>query len=179
MKRFLALSFVLWPSLASAHDFFSEADLGAAIFLGEARHSVQPGPAFGARVGWGPAHWLHFGVLAAGSTHEATVPPPPAGELFQIYQGGLTVRVQGRIGRVGLFVEGAGGLSWITTNVLDQVGLTSADRHWGAFFQGGGGFQYHTQNPRFGLGLAGDYVMYPSFDSMQALSVRVYLRYTR
>ncbi len=175
----LATTLCLVPASAAAHDFYSEADLGATIFLGDAANHAAPGPAFGARVGWGPTSWLSLGVLAAGSTHEATVPPPPEGELFQLYQAGIDVRLHARIGRLGLFAEGSGGLAFVSTNILDAVRITNPDRHYGPYLLAGGGFAYHTANPRFAFGLAGDYVTFPDFGFMQSLSVRVYLRYTR
>ena len=64
-------------------------------------------------------------------------------------------------------------------DVLDAVGITSPIKHWGPYITGGGGLEYHTDNPRFALGLGGDFGLFPDFDFMQAVSVHVYLRYTR
>ena len=40
------------------------------------------------RIGRDLFSWLSLGVYVAASSHEATVPPPPDGEWFQLYRGG-------------------------------------------------------------------------------------------
>lgn len=177
--RLVAGSLFLIPALASAGALTSQADLGATFFLGSAGENAAPGPAFGARIGWSPRGWLDLSLQVRGSTHSATVPPPPDSEFFQIYQGGAGVRFAARIGRIGLVAEGGGGIAFISTNVLDAVGITSPIKHWGPYITGGGGLEYHTDNPRFALGVGGDFGLFPDFDFMQAVSVHVYLRYTR
>jgi hypothetical protein len=179
MTRAAVLLVLCLPAAAAAHDLTSEAGLGATLFLGSAADNAAPGPAFEARVGWGPTRWLTLGGLVAASTHEATVPPPPSGELFQLYQLGLDLRFAVRAGRVGLFLEGSGGVVFVSTNVLDEVGITEPDRHWGSFLLGGGGIMLHTRNPRFAFGIAGDYVVFPDLDFTQSVTTRVFLRYTR
>jgi hypothetical protein len=104
---------------------------------------------------------------------------PPEDEYFQLYHLGMDLRFRLRVGRIGLFAEGSGGVAFISTNVLDGPGVTSRTRHVSPYLLGGGGLEYHTKNPRFGFGLAGDLAAYTDFTSMQTLGVRVYLRYTQ
>lgn len=159
--------------------FYSEADFGATLFLGDAADAAAPGPQLGARVGYGPWSWIHFGALASASVHEATVPPPPEGEYFQLYHLGGDLRLKLNVWRLGFFAEGSGGIAIVSTNILDRVDLTKPTRHYGPYIQAGGGWEYHTANPRFALGMAADYAIYPDFGAMQSLQVRVYLRYTK
>jgi hypothetical protein len=164
---------------AAAGGLYSEADLGATLFLGEAADSAAPGPALGARVGYHPAPWVGLGVVVAASTHEATAQPPPDGEHFQLYQVGLDLRFRLGVGRVGLFIEGSGGVAAVSTNVLDAPGITSPTRHVSPYLMGGGGVEYHTQSPRFAFGVAGDLSVYTDFGVMRTLGLRLYLRYTQ
>jgi hypothetical protein len=179
--RLLPAAFVLLVAHA-AHakgGFYSEANFGATLFLGKAADSANPGPQVGARLGYGPWSWIHFGIMGSASTHEATVPPPPQGEYFQLYHLGGDLRLKLKVWRLGFFAEGSGGIAIVSTNILDRVELTSPTRHHGPYIQAGGGWDYHTANPRFALGMAGDYTIYPDFGAMQSLQVRVYLRYTK
>lgn len=172
----LCLLLVAAPAQAG---LYSEADVGAMIFLGSAADNAAPGPSLGARIGWQPARWIGLGALISASIHEATVPPPPEDEFFQLYHMGMDLRFRLRLGRIGLFAEGSGGVAVISTNVLDAPGVTSPTRHLSPYLLGGGGFEYHTQNPRFGVGIASDVAVYTDFTSMQTLGVRLYLRYTQ
>jgi hypothetical protein len=180
MTRALLAALLLLPlSARAAFHINSEADLGALVFLGGAGDNAAPGPTLGARLGYAPTSWLSLGFVASGSTHEATVPPPPSGELFQLYLLGADVRFSVRAGRIGLFLEGSGGVAIFSTNVLDSVGVTEPGRSLGAYLAGGGGLQYHIANPRFAFGLAGDYTVLPDLGFVSAVAVRVYLRYSR
>lgn len=161
-----------------AGGIFSEAGLGAQLFLGDGANYAAPGPAFGVRVGYAPTEWLAVGVYVGGSMHAATPPPPPDREFFQMYQMGGDVRWTAPLGRIGLFAEGTGGIAFINTNVLDKVGITQPYRHSGPFLMAGGGIEYHTDNPRFAFGLAGDYGYYPLFSSLISVGIRFSVRYT-
>jgi hypothetical protein len=175
----IALLTLLVAAPAQAATFFGEADLGAVIFLGSAGDHADPGPALGARLGFGATPWLSFGARLAGSTHQASVPTPSVGQYFQLYETGVDLRAGGTLGAFGLFVEAGGGWSFISTNILDSVGITEPYRHDGPYLSAGAGLEYHTENPRYAVGVAGDYAVYPELGSMQTLSVRVYLRYTK
>jgi hypothetical protein len=175
----LALALLAAAGPAHALDFYSEADLGATVFLGSAADHAAPGPSLGGRVGLGVLPWLSLGGAVAGSTHAADVPTPSVGQYFQLYQAAFDVRARVRLGAISLFAEGGGGWAWISTNILDSVGLTQPYRHDGPFLDAGGGLEYATDNPRYAFGLAGDYTTYTEFGSMQNVAVRVYLRYTK
>jgi hypothetical protein len=179
----LALFLITLLALPSAADarvrFFSEADLGGRFFLGPGKDNAAIGPVFGVGAGLAFTSWLQLGVVAGTSVHEATVPPPPDKEYFQLYTGAAELRLGFRVGRVGLFAQGRGGLGIVSTNILDSVGITEPEKHWGLMFGAGGGLLVHTGNPRFAFGLGGDWATFPSFDSLQTVTVRLFLRYAQ
>jgi hypothetical protein len=177
MRPLLLLALLAAP--AQAASLYSEADLGALIFLGDAGAHAEPGPVLGARLGLGMTSWLSLGACAAGSTHEAVVPTPSVGQYFQLYQTGIDLRVGGRIGHVGLFAEGGGGWAFFSTNILDAAGITQPYRHDGPYLTAGGGLDYRTDNPRYAFGLASDVAIYPDLGDLRTVSVRLYLRYSR
>jgi hypothetical protein len=165
--------------VARAGDFFTEADVGAKVWTGNMADVAAPGLELGVRLGWGPTSWLHLGILADGSTHEATLPAPPMGQRFQLYLLGADIRLGVRVRRTGLFIEQTAGVAFLSTNVLDTVAITEPYRHVGPFLQAGAGVEYHIANPRYAFGAAVDYGFFPGFDDVTALSMRVYLRYTK
>ncbi len=173
----------LLPATASAakysHGVYAEMDLGGTSFIGNASAYAAPGPNFGVRSGYDLFSWLSIGGVVDGSTHEATVPPPPEHEFFQMYHLAADGRITARVGRFALFGEGSLGAALISTNVLDKVAVTAPDTHTTVAFTGGGGIDYHTQNRHYSFGLAADWTVYPSFASAQSVTVRLYLRYTR
>ena len=158
---------------------YAEMALGATGFLGEAGTYVAAGPSFGVRAGYDLFSWFSVGGIVLASTHEATVPPPPEEEYFQIYTVAADGRLFARFGRVGVFAEGSLGYAAISTNVLDKVAVTDPDNRVGVVFQVGGGLDYHIQNRHFSLGVAADWALYPEFAASQAVTGRLYLRYTR
>lgn len=177
MRRCLPI--VLLATPASATTLYSEADLGALVFVGNANGHAEPGPAFGARVGLAVAPWLSFGAAVSASSHQADVPTPSVGEYFQLYHAGLDLRVGVRLGPIGLFAEGGGGWAFFSTNILDSVAVTLPYRHDGPYLLGGAGVEYVTENPRFAFGVGGAYAAYPEFGTLGTVTARVYFRYTR
>ena len=162
-----------------ATGYYAEAGLGTAFFLGDAGKYIAPGPSFAVRSGYDLFPWLSLGGLVSGNVHEGDVPPPPAQEYFQIIEGAAEARLTLRIRRVALFAEGSLGFGYITTNLLDDVGITSPDSYLSPAFGAGGGIDYHTQNRHFSFGLVADYAVFPTFSSAQGVTVRAYLRYTK
>src|SRR5262245_18534699 len=67
--------------------WFAEGGLGAVMFLPKASADAALGPALDLRIGRDLFAWLSIGIDLAASSHEATVPPPPEGEWFQLYRG--------------------------------------------------------------------------------------------
>ncbi len=162
-----------------AHGYYAEAGLGTGFFLGEAGKYIAPGPSFALRSGYDLWSWLSVGGRFSGGIHEGDVPPPPEREYLQLIEGAAEGRLTLRIRRVALFAEGSLGFGYITTNLLDRVGVTTPDNYLSPAFSAGGGIDYHTQNRHFSFGLTGDYSVFPSFSSAQSVSLRLYLRYTR
>ncbi|HKA88456.1 MAG TPA: hypothetical protein VKE22_12365 [Haliangiales bacterium] len=171
------LATLLAAAPARGEGIFAEAGLGAQAFIGDGANYAALGPAFDIRAGYAPQEWLAIGLYAAGSMHATTTPPPPEHQFFQMYKLGADVRWTLPVGRIGLFAEGSGGIAFINTNVLDQVGITLPYRHSGPFLLAGGGIEYHSDNPRFAFGIAGDYGAYPLFPGLFSVGMRVTVRY--
>lgn len=187
MRIVLVLVALLVPSLAAAqarmgkpsHGLYAELDAGATSFIGETQRYAALGPTFGIRAGKDLTRWFALGAVLTSSTHEATVPPPPEDEYFQLYRGGAELRFTARIGRAALFAEGGASLAYINTNILERVDVTAPDERWSLVWTGGAGFAWYTRNRHFSLGVAGEWAMYTSYESTMAVGGRVYLRYTK
>ncbi|HET9626621.1 MAG TPA: outer membrane beta-barrel protein [Kofleriaceae bacterium] len=162
----------------AATGWYAEGGLGAVTFVGKVFHDANPGPALDLHVGRDLFSWLSVGVVVAASSHEATVPAPPKGEWFQLYRGAAEARIAGRLDRIGGFVEGGAGLTMISSNILQKVGVTDPGEHFSIAFHAGAGVEYQLENRHYAIGLAGDGVLVPQFDAMRAIAGRLYLRYT-
>jgi hypothetical protein len=158
--------------------WYTEGGLGAVAFLPGASDDAAIGPAFNLRAGRDLFSWLSVGIDLAASSHEATVPPPPEGEWFQLYRAGGDVRIGGRLDRIALFVEGGAGLAMISSNVLGKVMITEPGESFTIAFQAGGGVEYQLENRHYAFGAAADAFVLPQFDALRAIDARLYLRYT-
>jgi opacity protein-like surface antigen len=158
--------------------WYAEGGLGAVGFLPSTNQDAAVGPAIDLRFGRDLFSWLSVGIFAAASTHQATLPPPPTGQYFQLYRMGADARLSARFGSIGIFVEGELGAAVISTNVLDQVMITKPGSYTSLALGGGAGVEYQLENRHYGIGLAGDAAIEPQFASIKAVDVRLYLRYT-
>jgi opacity protein-like surface antigen len=185
----LALAALTAGALASIHaapaaarpastGWYTEGGLGAVAFLPGASDAAKIGPAFNLRIGRDLFSWLSIGIDVAASSHEATVPPPPDGEWFQLYRGVGDLRIGGRFDRIALFVEGGAGIAMISSNVLGKVMITEPGESFTIAFQAGGGLEYQLENRHYAFGLAADAFLLPQFDALRAIDARIYLRYT-
>jgi hypothetical protein len=156
--------------------FFAEGGLGALTFV--PKRNAALGPAMELRVGRDLFSWLSLGVVAAGSSHEATVPPPPEDEWFQLYRGAAELRIGGLVGRVRLFVEGGLGVAIMSSNVLEKVMIVEPGEWYSVMFHAGGGLEYQLENRHYAVGVAADGAIIPGFDNIKTVSGRVFLRYT-
>jgi opacity protein-like surface antigen len=162
----------------AAKGFYSEAGIGAASYLGAARGYSAIGPSLSLRVGYDLFSFFSFGIHLAASSHEATVPPPPDKEWYQLYRGFADGRLGGRVGRIAFFAEGGAGVAYISSNVLQKVGVTDPGEKFGVAFTAGGGVEYQLENRHYAFGLAGDWWLLPNFGATQGVETRFYLRYT-
>lgn len=184
MKRVALVGLSSWALAAPAAarpastGFFAEGGLGAVAFLPSASSDAAVGPALQIRVGRDLFSWLSLGIYAAASSHEATVPPPPEGQWFQLYRGGADARLGGRVDRVALFVEGGIGLSMLSSNVLEKVMITDPGEHFSVTFHAGAGAEYQLENRHYAIGVAADAFLAPQFSNIKAIDTRLYLRYT-
>ena len=158
--------------------WFAEGGLGAVAFLPKASSDAAIGPALDFRIGRDLFSWLSIGISLAASSHEATVPPPPEGEWFQLYRGAGDARLRVRLDRLTLFVEGGAGLAMISSNVLGKVMITDPGERFSIAFQAGAGVEYQLENRHYAVGVAADGFLLPQFDAIRAIDSRVYLRYT-
>ena len=101
MTRSLLLLLVLATAAQArpaSTGFYAEGGVGAVYFLPPDGRNAAVGPGMQARIGRDLVSWLSLGLYIAISSHEATVPPPPEGEWFQLYRAGgdaLQQRVHG------------------------------------------------------------------------------------
>ncbi len=168
-----------WPDPKKfAKGPFASGEVGALVYLGRAGKYTAPGVAFGVRHGYDLFRWLDVQAHVMGASSDASTPPPTFGQSFQTYLYAGEVRLKLQLHRFQLFAEGGAALAQVSTNVLEQVGVTHGSNFSFAVVAGGG-LDYHTLNRHFSVGLGADYVWMASFTGGHALSADVYLRYTR
>jgi hypothetical protein len=160
-----------------AKGLFVTGELGAIVFLGREGRYAAPGPVIGAKIGYDLFRWLALQGHLAGASTDANLPPPTIGQTFQSYFFLGEARFSVPIRRFKLFGEGGGGVALVSTNVLDQVGVTHGRATVAVV--GGGGMDYHTLNRHFSLGLVVDYMWLGNFTNSHALTFNGYLRYTQ
>jgi hypothetical protein len=161
-----------------ARGLFASGELGTIVYLGRLGHHADPGVAFGVRVGYDLLRWLALQLHAAGASSDANLPPPTVGQSFQLYTYAAEARLSLQLRRFALFAEGGGAVAQVSTNVLDQVGVTNGKRFSFAVVAGGG-LDYHTLNRHFSVGLGADFLWLANFTNAQGLALDAYLRYTR
>jgi hypothetical protein len=162
----------------SSVGWFAEGGLGAVKFLAKASTNADLGPTVDLRIGRDVFSWLSVGVSLAASSHEATVPPPPEGEWFQLYRAEGDARIGARFDRIAAFVEGGAGLAMISSNILGKVMITDPGERFSIAFHAGATVQYQLENRHYAVGLAADGFLLPQFASIRAIDSRLFLRYT-
>jgi hypothetical protein len=162
----------------AATGWFAEGGLGAVAFLPKASSDADIGPSLDLRIGRDLLSWLSIGLSLAASSHQATVPPPPEGEWFQLDRGAGDARIGGRFDRLAAFVEGGAGIAMISSNVLGKVMITDPGERFSIAFHAGAGIAYQLENRHYTVGLAADGFLLPQFASLRAIDSRLYLRYT-
>lgn len=162
----------------SSVGWFAEGGLGAVKFLAKGGTNADLGPTVDVRIGRDLFSWLSIGVSLGASSHEATVPPPPEGEWFQLYRAEGDARIGGRFDRIAAFVEGGAGLAMISSNILGKVMITDPGERFSIAFHAGASVQYQLENRHYAFGLAADAFLLPQFASIRAVDSRIFLRYT-
>lgn len=158
--------------------FFTEAGGGPAFFLQDAGAFSAMGPAIDIRAGYDLFSWLSVGGYLGASMHEATVPPPPEDEYYQLYHAGADLRLGYLFGRIGVFVDGRVGGSMISSNILEKVAILEPGQRFSLSFAAGAGVEYQLENRHYAVGLGGQWMSMPGFDGTQGVTTRLYLRYT-
>jgi hypothetical protein len=70
------------------------------------------------------------------------------------------------------------GVTLISSNVLAKVDVLEPDEDTTLSFSAGAGLEYQLANRHYAVGLAGQWMSLPDFDSMSNVGGRFYLRYT-
>lgn len=162
----------------ASRGYYAEAGVGATGFVGEKAVYAEAGPALDLRAGYDLFPWMSLGIRLSASSHEATVPPPPDGEYFQLYGGAFELRLQYRYGRIGFFVDGGVGATLISSNLLAKVAVLEPTEDRTLSFGAGGGLEYQLLNRHYAFGIAGQWTLLQDFDSLSNVGGRAYLRYT-
>jgi hypothetical protein len=162
----------------AAVGWYAEGGLGATKFIGRVGHDADLGPALDLHFGRDLFSWLSIGAVVEGSSHQATVPPPPVGQYFQLYRGAAEARIAGRLDRWGGFLEGGAGGVMISSNILGQVKVTDPGQHFSIQFFAGAGITYQLENRHYAVGVAGDGFIAAQFTQMHGVDGRLFLRYT-
>jgi hypothetical protein len=162
----------------ASRGIFTEGGLGASGFIGPHQTDAAIGPSLSLRGGYDLFSWFSVGVHLGASSHEATVPPPPEGEWFQIYRAYGDGRLGFRVDELAFFAEGGLGVAYISSNVLGKVGVTEPGENFTFAFNAGGGLEYQIKNRHYAFGLAGDWWLMPELDALTGVDMRLYLRYT-
>lgn len=158
--------------------FYAEAGFGAVAFIPPDSKNAAVGPTVDLRIGRDLFSWLSVGLVAAVSSHEATVPAPPSGEWFQLYRGAGDARIGGLAGNVAFFVEGGAGFSLVSSNILERSMTLEPGERYSITFHGGAGIEYQLLNRHYSIGAAVDGFLAPQFSAMKGIESRLYLRYT-
>jgi hypothetical protein len=184
LSRLLAIALVFaWAPAAHAdrvasRGIFTEAGLGATGFLADAQQHAAIGPTISLRAGYDLFSWLSIGLHLGASSHEATVPPPPEGEWFQLYRAAADGRLGFRADEFAFFAEGGLGAVYISSNILEKVMVTEPGERFAVAFTAGGGIEYQIQNRHYAFGLAADWMLVPEFEALAGIEARLYMRYT-
>ncbi len=178
LATFLALAAGSAHARPASRGYYAEAGIGATGFVGDKAAYTEVGPSVALRTGYDFFPWLSLGLLLDASSHEATVPPPPEGEYFQLYSAAVDMRLQYRYGRVAFFIDGGIGATRISSNVLAKVGVLGPTEDVTLRFGGGAGVEYQLANRHYALGIAGQWTILPDFDSLAYVGGRAFLRYT-
>jgi hypothetical protein len=162
-----------------ARGLYVEADLGAVLFLGEARKPLGPGAALGARVGVDLTRWLAFQARGHLSSHQTDFAAgPQSDQLLQIMAASAEVKISVPLGQWIPFAFGGGGFGRLSTNLLGTTGLTAPDLRHLLLIGGGGGIDYHPRSRHFTFGLEGGFTRMARLRSPGLLGVTTHLRYT-
>lgn len=162
-----------------ARGLYTEAEIGAVMFLGDARQPLGVGSALGFRLGFDLWRWAAVQAHGFGSSHTTRFDASPQdGQLLQIYQVSAELKLTVPLGRLSLCAWGGAGFAWLSTNLLGTTALTDPDVNRSLAFVGGLLVDYHTASRHFAFGLAPGFTRLQAVRTAGALSTTVYVRYT-
>lgn len=161
-----------------ARGVFADAEAGTFTLLGDGK-ALGTGVGVGARLGYDLLRFVALQLHAFGSTHETDFgAAPQSGELLQIYQLSLELKLAVPIGQASLFAFGGGGVASVSTDLLGTTTLSAPGDTSGLFVLGGLGVDYHPLSRHFSLGLQGAFSRLQVIKAPGGILGTAYLRYT-
>lgn len=143
------------PPPPRQHGFTLEAGIGAFSHLGPLAHVSPTSPWFHLQVGYEPFRWLMVfgeGDLVFSNTSYAAQPPPT--RTYRLYGFGPGLRFSLPFGeRFGVYLEGSGGLSRVSDDLLAIYGYAEATR-LKLYFGGRLGLEWFAPNPHIAVALS-------------------------
>jgi hypothetical protein len=162
-----------------ARGLYGEAEVGTLIFIGDAGGPLGAGAGIGARLGYDLFRWVALQVHLFGSTHTTDFPGmPQSGQLLQLYQGTVELKLTLRHKQVAAALMGGGGLARLSSNLLGTTGLTEPDVQNSLALLGGLAADYHTLSRHFSFGVAGTFARFARLHTTGAIAATAYVRYT-
>jgi hypothetical protein len=169
-----------------AHGLYADGEVGAVTFIGKAGDKLGTGVALGARLGYDVFRFVSIQLHALGSTHQGSFPNLPQNDqLLQVYAGTAEMKLTWTFRQLSIFGYGGFGIARMSSNLLASAGLMgppaqnpAAVSLYSTVIGGGGGFDWHTLNRHFSLGLNVGYLQLADVTASGTLATTVYLRYT-
>jgi hypothetical protein len=171
-----------------AHGLYTDGEVGAVTWIGKAGDKLGTGFGLGARLGYDLFRFVAIQLHVLGSTHQGNFPNMPQNDqLLQVYQGTAELKLTYTFRQLSIYGYGGFGLGRMSSNLLASAGLMGppggaanpAAVSLNTFvLDGGGGFDWHTLNRHFSLGLNVGYSQLTEVSASGTLATTVYLRYT-
>ena len=144
------------PTPPRKHGVIVETGVGAMSHLGPLSHITPTSPWFHLKVGFEPFRWLlAFAETDLTFSNTSYAHPPPPARTYRLFGFGGGVRGTLAFGeRFGAYLEGSGGLSEVSADVLEVYGYQHATK-WSPYFGGQLGLDWYPVNPHLAVTLHG------------------------
>lgn len=169
-----------------AHGLYADGEVGAVTWIGKAGDKLGTGFGLGARLGYDVFRFVAIQLHVLGSTHQGSFPNMPQNDqLLQVYQGTAELKLTYTFRQLSIYGYGGFGIGRMSSNLLVSAGLMgnmplnpAAVSLNTLIVDGGGGFDWHTLNRHFSLGLNVGYSQLSDVSASGTLATTVYIRYT-
>lgn len=161
-----------------ARGFFVEGAVGPLIPVGPTSDVLSPGFGATARVGYEIRRWFALAAHATGSVSRYDDGVLDR-ELFQQfwYLGEARFGIPFR--RFLIAVQGGAGVTQVSSNLLQIAEIAPDNRRFAFSYDASVAFDIHSLSRHFSGGLVATYFGVPAFDNAGAVTIGLYLRYTR